>query len=599
MVARSPGEVGMDPHRFGRKSAVSLLLSVLFGRKGTGEMATHSLRISRLRQIERFLSLVRLFVWIMWVMYREQRRVIKARASGNVEAHANDDALVRVATALRDAAIKQDVVLIKLGQFLSTRVDLLPERAIAVLSTLQDTVPPAPFDQIRDVVESELGKPIAEVFSDLDPTCIAAASLGQVHQAVLVSSGDIVAVKVQRPRIDRAVKQDLRALHAVIWVITRFVGSHSAIDLMGFYAEFARTLYEELDYVREAANARRFQAMFQDDPTIYIPHVYDQYVSRRLLVLEWVDGVKIGDCAALDAAGINRHELTKRMVGVYFYQFLEMGFFHADPHPANLLVTTGQDGDDPIIIMVDFGMVGVYSQKMRHFMKEAFLAILARDAQTLVRALSVLGFVDEGANLASLERSLSWLLESYAGMRLGTVKEGGLASLLQDVRLLLYGERLRIPAQFALTGRAIGLLLGVATELDLEFDFFQVATPYARAFLGLDSTAVEQLAEQVLSQLLSTGTALLKLPQRLEQVMARVESGELQVKVDTELRGPLSRLRRRSGGDSGNDGFTWPIMFAAALAGGILFLTAGHQLLAAWFCLVLAGLCVVRVVVKG
>ncbi len=536
-------------------------------------------------------------------MYREHRRVIGAEASGNEEAQSNEDALVGVATALRDAAIKQDAVLIKLGQFLSTRVDLLPERAIDVLSTLQDSVPPAPYEQIRDVVESELGKPIAEVFSVLDRTCIAAASLGQVHQAVLASTGETVAVKVQRPQIDQIVKLDLSALHAVIWLITRFVGRRNVIDLMGFYSEFARTIYEELDYVREAANAKRFQSMFKDDPTIYIPRVYEQYVSRRLLVLEWIDGVKIDDFATLDAAGINRHQLAKRAVDAYFYQFFEMGFFHADPHPANLLVAAGQDGNDPIIIMVDFGMVGVYTQRMRHFMKEAFLAILARDARLLVVALSHLGFVDTKVNLASLERSLSWLLECYAGMRLGTVKEVGLASILQDVRQLLYGEPFRIPAQFALTGRAIGLLMGVATQLDPEFDAFQVATPYARAFLGLDGSGVEQLARDLLGELLTTGTALLKLPQRVEQVLARLESGELQIKVDTELRGPLSRIRRRAGSNAGSSapvpGFTWPIMFAAALAGGILFLTAGHQLLAAWFCLLLAALCALRGWVRG
>jgi predicted unusual protein kinase regulating ubiquinone biosynthesis (AarF/ABC1/UbiB family) len=535
----------------------------------------------------------------MWVMYRERRRVVRAQVSGTSETYANEDALVQVAWALRDAAIKQDVVLIKLGQFLSTRVDLLPERAIAILRTLQDTVPPAPFDQIQEVVESELGRPIPEVFSVLRPSCVAAASLGQVHQAILASTGETVAVKIQRPQIDQAVRQDLRALHTVIWVITRFVGTRGVIDLMGFYSEFARTLYEELDYVREAANARRFQLMFQNEPAIYIPHVYDQYVSRRLLVLEWVDGVKIDDFEALDAAGINRHELARRVTSIYFYQFFEVGFFHADPHPANLLVTIGQDGDDPVVIMVDFGMVGVYTQRTRHFVKEVFLALLVRDAHSLVLALSQLGFIEDGANRASLEQCISWLLECYAGMRLGTVKEEGLSSILQDISQQLYGQPVRIPAQFALTGRAIGLLAGVGTELDPEFDFFGVATPYARAFLGLESSDVELLGEQVLTQLLTAGTALVKLPQRIEQLLARVEAGELQLTVDTELRGPLSRLRRRSSSETGSARhFVWPLMLTVALAGGILFLIAGHQLLATWFCLVLAGLCVVGVVFR-
>jgi predicted unusual protein kinase regulating ubiquinone biosynthesis (AarF/ABC1/UbiB family) len=192
----------------------------------------------------RFLSLLKLFIWTFWVMYRERRQKIGVQAYGNHMAHSNSDALIRVVAAFRAAAIKQDVVLIKLGQFLSTRVDLLPERAIAVLSTLQDEVPPAPFDQVRGIIESELGKPIAEVFSSLECECTAAASLGQVHKAVLTSTGETVAVKIQRPQIDQLVKVDLRALQVVVWVITRFVDTHNVIDLMEFYAYFARTIYD-------------------------------------------------------------------------------------------------------------------------------------------------------------------------------------------------------------------------------------------------------------------------------------------------------------------------------------------------------------------
>jgi predicted unusual protein kinase regulating ubiquinone biosynthesis (AarF/ABC1/UbiB family) len=545
----------------------------------------------------RFLSLLRLFVWTLWVILRERRRIISAQARGSSREYSDSDALVQVVAAFRDAAVKEDVLLIKLGQFLSTRVDLLPERAITILRTLQDDVPPAPFDQIVEVIESELGKPIAEVFSVLEHTCTAAASLGQVHRAVLAATGETVAVKIQRPHIEQMVKLDLRALRWVVWGITRLVGPNNVIDLRGFYYEFERTLYEELDYIREAANAKRFQALFKDDPTIGIPRVYDEYVSRRVLVLEWVEGITIDDCAALDASGVDRRELARCTVNAYFYQFFEMGFFHADPHPANLLVTAGLDGDGPMITLVDFGMVGSYTQPMRHAMKEAFLAVLSRDAGSLVLALSELGFVSDRANPASLERALSRLLDRYAGMTLGEVEEVGLGSILQDIGHLLYGQPLRIPAQFALTGRAIGLVMGVATELDPEFDFIAVATPYARAFMGLDTRGIEETALQLLSLVLGSGRALLGLPQAVERLLAKLEAGELEVKVGAELRGPLG-LHRRSGG-TGNaapvPGYTWPIIFAASLLGGIFLLTDTRQFAAAWFCFLLAGLGAVRV----
>jgi predicted unusual protein kinase regulating ubiquinone biosynthesis (AarF/ABC1/UbiB family) len=531
-------------------------------------------------------------------MYRERRRVMRTHTPGGLAAQPASPALLRVLAAFRDAAVKQDVLLIKLGQFLSTRIDLLPEQAIAVLSSLQDEVPPAPFAQVVGVIESELGKPVEEVFSVLERKCTAAASLGQVHKAVLASTGETVAVKIQRPQIEQLVRLDLRALKFVIWVMTRFVGSHNVMDLMGFYTEFARTIDEELDYVREAANARRFQEMFKDDPTIYIPKVYEQYVSRHLLVLEWIDGFNIDDYAALEAAGINRFELARRTVNAYFYQFFEVGFFHADPHPGNLFAKPGLPGAGPIVIFVDFGMVGSYTQQMRRFMREAFLAVLARDARALANALAQLGFIGEEANLASIERALSRLLERYAGISLGEVREQGLASILQEIGQLLYGQSLRIPAQFAFTGRAIGLLMGLAQGLAPEFNFIEVAAPYARAFLGLDARGMEQTAQQLLGQALTAGRALLTLPQAVEQVLSKLEAGELEVTMSgLESRGRGSG--RGSGSASALPGFTWPFMFAASLAGGIILLTAAHQLGASWFCLALAGLCAVRAWVKS
>jgi predicted unusual protein kinase regulating ubiquinone biosynthesis (AarF/ABC1/UbiB family) len=579
-----------------------VLLMALSGRQGVGEMQSHTHRISRLRRMGRFLALLRLFAWTLLIMYRERRRMMSAQAHGNDDSYSNGDALVRVATAFREAALKQDVLLIKLGQFLSTRVDLLPEQAITILSTLQDDVPAAPFDRVREVIESELGRPIAEVFTVLESQCTAAASLGQVHKAVLASTGETVAVKVQRPQIDQLVEVDLHALRAVIWIITHFIiNTRNVIDLMDFYGEFARTIYEELDYVREAANAKRLAAMFKDDPTISIPRVYERYVSRRLLVLEWIDGIKINDYAGLAAAGIDDQELARRTVDAYFYQFFEIGFFHADPHPANLLVKAGEDGCGPIVTLVDFGMVGSYTPQMRHLMRDAILAILARDAASLASALSRLGFIGDGADLPSLEHSLSLLLERYSYMRLGEVEEVGLTSLLQDIGRLLYGQPFRIPAQFALTARAVGLLISVATALDPELDFIAAATPYARIFLRPEGAGVDQLVRLVelfASQVLGTGTAVLKIPQAIEGVLVQLETGQFGLNVTTALRGPAGLRRRKSESSTGSNaitpGFSWPAMFAIALAGGILLLMTTHQFLAAWFCFLLAIVCGVR-----
>ena len=569
-------------------------------------MRTRTPRLSRLTQLVRFLRVSRLLFWTIWVIYHERHRVLRAQARGNYAVRPNGDVLFEVLVAFRKTALELGILMIKLGQFLSSRVDLLPEKAIAALSSLQDEVPAAPFDHVVSVIESELGRPVEEVFSMLERKCTAAASLGQVHKAILASTGETVAVKIQRPNSDQLVRMDLHTLKFVIWVITRFVDMSDFIDLVGIYHEFERTIYEEIDYVQEAANARHFKEMFKDDPLIYIPRVYDQYVSRRLLVLEWIDGIKINDYTALDAAGIDRLEVAKRTVCAYFYQFFQAGFFHADPHPGNIFVKKGSTGDGPVITFVDFGMVGSITKNMKRFMKDAFLAFIARDSRSLVQALSDLGFIAEGANLASIQRAISLLIERYYGITLGEMSELDIPEMMQDVAYLLYGQPFQIPAQFAFTGRAVGILVGISTGLAPEFNFVEFATPYARKFLGLGLNAegAEQTLQRLLGRLLDTGRVLLTLPHSLERVMSRLESGQIEVRLANNGPGGWKRSRgrwsRRDKSESSPvPGFTWFFMFVASLAGGIFLMSGAHQFIAGWFCFGLVGLITLAMLLKN
>lgn len=556
-------------------------------------MRTVTPRINRLSQIVRFFRVSRLLLWTLWVIYWERRRVIRARERGNYEVQPNVDVLVEVLTAYRRTAVKLGVLMIKLGQFLSSRADLLPERALLALSSLQDEVPPAPFEHVVSVVESELGQPIEALFSTFEQKCTAAASLGQVHKAVLAATGETVAVKVQRPNIDQLVRSDLSTLKFVIWVIMRFVETQNFIDLMGVYREFQRTVYEEIDYVTEAANAQRFNAMFKDDPTVYIPRIYDQYVARRVMVLEWIDGIKINDYAALEAANISRLEVAQRTVRAYFYQFFEEGFFHADPHPGNIFVKQGEVGGEPVITFVDFGMVGTLSKSMKRALKDLFLGFVSRDPHALVKALVKLGFIGEGANLAAIERGMGMMMEQYFGMTLGEARQLDFPDVAQDIENLLYGQPFQVPAQFAFTGRAISTLVGVSTGLAPEFNFVDVATPYARKFLGLDSEGMGQTLQELLSQFLDTGRVLLSLPSSLERVINKIETGQVEVKLAGITAGRRTRNRRRGAvaavnGESGGS-LLWAFMFAASLASGVI-LTSGHLFAAGWFCLGLAAL---------
>jgi predicted unusual protein kinase regulating ubiquinone biosynthesis (AarF/ABC1/UbiB family) len=566
-------------------------------------MAAKTLRINRLSQMIRFFRVSRLLLWTIWVIYNERRRVVRARERGNYEARPNIEVLIKVLIAFRQTAIKLGVLMIKLGQFLSSRADLLPEQALDVLGSLQDEVPPAPFEHVVSVIESELGKPVEEIFSVLERKCTAAA-LGQVHKGILAATGETVAVKVQRPNIDQLVRMDLSTLKFVIWVITRFVDTSEFIDLTAVYREFKRTVYEEIDYITEAEHARRFKEMFKDARTIYIPRVYDDYVSRRVLVLEWIDGIKINDYAALDAAGINMLEVAKRTVSTYFYQFFDEGFFHADPHPGNIFVKKGSPGEGPVVAFVDFGMVGTLTKSMKKSLKDLFLGFVTRDTKSLVDALARLGFIGEGANLAAIERAMALMMERYYGLTLGEARELDIPEVGADIENLLYGQPFQIPAQFAFIGRAIGTLVGVSTGLAPDFNFIDVATPYARKFLGLDAENAGQTIQEVFTQVLDTGRVLLTLPKAMERVITKLETGQIEVRLSDEaprrrrgFRGRRGRGRRDNGESSGNGSFTWGLMFVASLAGGI-FLTNAHVGMAGWFCLGLAGVTLLGMLVK-
>lgn len=558
-------------------------------------------RINRFWQMIRFVRVTRLLLWTLWVIYRERKRVIRAHQRGNYDVQPNVEVLIEVLVAFRQTAIKLGVLMIKLGQFLSARADLLPEKALAVLTSLQDEVPPESFEHVASVIESELGKPIEHIFSTLNHQAAAAASLGQVHRATLLATGQEVAVKVQRPNIDQLVSMDLSTLKFVIWVINRFVDTGEFIDLMGVYREFKRTVYEEIDYLTEANNAKRFREMFADDPTIFIPRIYEEYSSSRILVLEWVDGIKINDYAALEAAGVDRLEVANRTVQAYFYQFFEAGFFHADPHPGNIFVKPGTSGTEPIIQFVDFGMVGQLNKPMKKSMKDLFLSFVMRDSHALVLALTRLGFIGQDANMRAIEQGVALMMEQYYGMTLGEARDLEIPDVAQDVTRLLYGQPFQIPAQFAFTGRAIGTLVGVATGLAPSFNFVDIATPYARKFLGLDSGGIGQIIRDLPNQALEIGRTLVKLPSAMEQLITRLETGQIEVKLAPDMqngRQRRGRQRHTPAPATSTGGLTWVLLSAVTMAGGIFLLNNAHLVLPGWFFLALAGVSCLRLVLR-
>jgi predicted unusual protein kinase regulating ubiquinone biosynthesis (AarF/ABC1/UbiB family) len=504
----------------------------------------------RTLQVWRFYRVSRLLFVTIWLLTRERRRVVRARARGQ-DAYPNLEVLRRALRAFRVTAIEMGGLLIKLGQFLSARADLLPPEALAELSQLQDEVPAECFADIKRIIEQEFGQPITALFSEIDPAPAGSASLGQVHRARL-KDGRLVAIKVQRPNIGRIVRADLSAIRFVLELVRRLAPSMDRVmDFRALYAEFSRTVYEELNYEREGRSAERFAQLFSDDPSIRVPGVIWEYSSRRVLALEWLDGIKVTDIAALDAAKVDRDELAQRITGSYIRQMLQFGFFHADPHPGNIFVQP--EGSDFRIIFLDFGMMGTITVRMKQGLRDTFLGLTTQDAPVMVKGMDTLGFLGEGANLSQIEQAVGLMIGQFSDMPFGKIREMDPTIMLHDVEGLLYDQPLRLPAQLAFFGRAMAMLVGLATSLSPHFNLLDATIPYAQEFLR--ESAVDAIPRLLGARnwgdlgrtLTRDGVALARsvaaLPRLTERVLERMERGELRMIIESPHLNP--ELKRR------------------------------------------------------
>jgi predicted unusual protein kinase regulating ubiquinone biosynthesis (AarF/ABC1/UbiB family) len=510
-------------------------------------------RWTRRNRIWRSYRVAVLLLRTLYIINRERSRVIHARQRGDYEVRPNLEALLRILREFRRTAIDLGGLLIKLGQFLGARADLLPQEALAELAMLHDEVPAERFEDIKRVLEREWHAPVGEVCAVIDAEPTGSASLGQVHRARL-HDGRIVAVKVQRPGIAGIVRTDLRTLRFVLRIVRWLAPIANRItDLDALYREFSRTVYEELDYHQEARNARRFAEIFADDPFIWVPDVIPEYTTRHVLVLKWMDGIKITDFDALDVASVDRLELANRLTGAYLKQVLEASFFHADPHPGNLLVQPDPDGDR--IVFVDFGMMGVITPRMRGGLRDCFTGVVTQDAERIVRGLDALGFIGDAADREALGQVVGTMLAHYTSNGVSSWRRGGPnpREVLGDVESTVYDQPFRLPAQFAFFGRMAGMMLGLTSALSPRYNFIQVATPYAQQFIGRSGAAdgilrllgvesVEALGRDLLRDGIATARSLAALPRRLENVLERAERGELHFVVESAA---VARVRKR------------------------------------------------------
>ena len=424
---------------------------------------------------------------------------------------------------------------IKLGQVLSTRPDLLPTAYITELAKLQDTVPPEPWTPIRAQIDGELGAPLEELFADFEPVPIAAASLSQVHAATL-PNGTPVVVKVQRPNIQALIETDLEILFDLARLVQERTPLGEIYDLTEIAEEFSITLRAELDFCREGRNADRFRDNFAGEPYIHVPHVYWDFTTRRVIVLERISGIKIDDIEALDAAGYDRNRIARHAARMIIKEVLDDGFFHADPHPGNFGILPGE-----VIGVMDFGMVGNMSHRMRTDLIRLYIVSVQLDEEGIVDQLIRIGVLSGTLDRIGLQRDIGRLLRKYHGMPLGDIRAH---EVVEDIMPIAFRHNLRLPSDLWLLGKTMAMMEGVGLKLVPDFDMFAVFEPYVRRFIR--QMASPRTWGPSLIKSTSDWADLMRLiPRVSSQVLTRVERGEMEIILNHKgLDQALARIDR-------------------------------------------------------
>jgi len=400
------------------------------------------------------------------------RFLIFRGAQGSIRKEAR---LAKQSVWLRRSLIELGPSFIKIGQALGTRADLLPLAYVKELSRLQDQVPAFPTAEAFARIEVELDRPLHECYSEIDNQPIASASLGQVYRARL-HSGEEVAVKVQRPNLEEIVSFDVAVLYRLVRGMNRlFPQLNENADWEGMLHEFHATVFEEMDYVKEGRNADRFRYNFRTWRAIRVPRVYWTHTSNRVLTLEFIRGTKVVDLEGLRARRISAIKVNRLLVRTYLKQLLEDGFFHADPHPGNLLVM-----DSGHLAFFDFGMVGRIAPKLQSQMIDAFFHVVARDVHGLGQDIINLNFLKPGVDVETVRPVVEGLFTHYLNLRLGEINFKELTYELAEV---IYEYPFRLPANFTYMMRALMTLEGIGIITDPGFSFFETAKPYAKEFM--------------------------------------------------------------------------------------------------------------------
>jgi len=543
---------------------------------------------SRYIKVRRFFALA--FIQIVWfdiILNRPFLRWFRTPALPRWQA---------IARKYRDLALSMGGVLIKLGQFLSTRVDILPREVTGELAGLQDEVPTEKAEDIIALIEADFNRPITALFDFFDPHPVGAASLAQVHRVRLSgaeAAGSVEAVvKVLRPGINLLVETDLAAIGLAFRWLKFYKPIRERIDLDWLYEEFTTVTRKELDLKAEGRNAERLAADLADNPHVCFPLIYWDYCAAHTLTMENVAYIKITDVNAVKAAGISSVSVADTLHAVYMQQVFETHFVHVDPHPGNLFIKPMPSADEieagitefgphdtpPYrenrafqIVFVDFGMMVHTPERLRAALREFAIGIGTRDAHKIVQSFVHAGALTAGADLKRLEEVHEALFERFWGVRVGQIQQAVLDQagyFLREYRDLLFDAPFQFQADMMFIMRAIGILSGIATHLDPDFDPWAKTIPYAERYAGED---IKQEWQGWAHEAAELGHRLSGLPGLLEQVLSMIRRDKLTVRSSfaPDTRKSVQRLEQavtRLG---------WMVLTGALLIAGVQVYVSG------------------------
>ena len=421
---------------------------------------------------------------------------------------------------LRDVLDELGPTFVKFGQLLSTRPDVVPPDIVAELRSLQDDVRPFPFEQAERVIEEELGNTLERLFLEFEPAPVAAASIGQVHRATL-PNGRRVAVKVQRPGAPRQIEADLGLLYQAARLVRERIRALDFVDSRQLVDEFARQIRKELDYRLEARNAQNFHRNFAGSPHVRVPRVYWQYTRARVLTLEWIDGIQLADLDLVVMTLEERREVAYRLTEAWMTMIFRHGFFHGDPHPANILLPP----EAGTIGLVDFGAVGTLTDDDLSKLTGLFIDAANENIEQLPRRLADLGVRYPKEREAEFLAELRELYYRYYGSSLSEIDP---IQVIREGFQLIYSMNLHLPARFLLLDRTIATLGSVGIELYPDFNVFEVARPYARDLM-LDRFTPQRVARRARREAINYARVVAEAPFQFHDFMEEIRDGQIEV----------------------------------------------------------------------